>query len=111
MKTYQIKKGESLAEIAKRYGVTAASLATVNGLRDPYSVSSPGIAQVRQAENDGSNKGCDENFVSSPEVSHADWDGESPEHGLLAEARGERHGDTQCRCAEKQSVIHYVQQP
>ena len=28
---------------------------------------------------------------------------------LLAEARGERHDDTQCRCAEKQAVIHYVQ--
>ena len=82
-----------------------------DALYDPYGVSSLGIAQVRQAENNGGEKRDREDFVLSLEVVHADRDRKATEHDLLAEARGERHDDTQCRRVEKQAVIHYIQQP
>ena len=82
-----------------------------DALYDPYGVSSPGIAQVRQAENNGGDKRDREDFVLSLEVAHADRDRKATEHDLLAEARRERHDCTQCRRVEKQAMIHYIQQP
>ena len=52
MKTYQIKKGESFASVAKRYGLSASELAAANGLRDPFSVAAGTKLQVPDPSGD-----------------------------------------------------------